>query len=64
MSERAGNKFVMLVGSNPGSEQSSVDGPDGYLVNFDETVERSFTVTFLDEDNAIYKSNANGFESK
>ena len=27
-----------------------------------ETVTRSFTVSFLDEDNALYKSNANGFE--
>ena len=29
---------------------------------FNETVTRSFNVQFLDEDNAIYKSNANGFE--
>jgi len=32
-------------------------------VAFGETVSRSFTVRFLDEDNALYKSNANGFES-
>lgn len=47
-----------------GTEQSSVEGADGYVVAFGETVSRSFTVSFLDEDNALFKSNANGFESR
>jgi hypothetical protein len=45
-----------------GMEQGAVDAVDGILVGFNETVTRSFNVQFLDEDNAIYKSNANGFE--
>ncbi len=62
--QRDGNRFVVLVGNSPtGAEQSSVEAADGYLVAFGETVSRSFTVSFLDEDNALFKSNANGFES-
>lgn len=61
--QRANNTFLMLVGADvDGVEQGSVDAVDGILVNFGETVTRSFTVQFLDEDNALYKSNANGFE--
>lgn len=61
--QREGNLFLVLVGAAPsGQEQSSVSGPDGLLVNVGETVTRGFTVTFVDEPNAIYKSNANGFE--
>ena len=61
--QREGNRFVVLVGASPtGAEQSSVDAADGYTVAFGETVSRSFTVSFLDEENALYKSNANGFE--
>lgn len=62
--QRDGNRFVVLVGDHPtGAEQSSVEGEDGYTVAFSETVSRTFDVAFLDEDNALYKSNANGFES-
>lgn len=63
--QRDGNRFVVLVGNSPtGAEQSSVEGSDGYVVAFGETVSRSFTLSFLDEDNALFKSNANGFESR
>ena len=63
--QREGNRFVVLVGNSPtGTEQSSVEGADGYVVAFGETVSRSFTVSFLDEENALFKSNANGFESR
>ena len=62
--QREGNRFLMLVGSSvTGVEQDSVDGDDGIWVDFGETVTRTFTVEFLDEDNALYKSNANGFET-
>jgi hypothetical protein len=61
--QRPNNLFLMLVGAAVnGMEQGAVDAVDGILVNFNETVTRSFNVQFLDEDNAIYKSNANGFE--
>jgi len=62
--QREGNGFLLLVGANPtGVEQDGINGPDGILVGFGETVERTFSVAFVDEDNAIYKSNANGFEN-
>ena len=62
--QRENNLFLLLVGAAVnGVEQGSVDADDGILVDFNETVTRSFTVQFLDEDNAIYKSNANGFEN-
>lgn len=61
--QRPNNTFLLLVGANvTGVEQGGIDGVDGILVNFNETVTRPFTVQFLDEDNVIYKSNANGFE--
>jgi hypothetical protein len=61
--QRPNNTFLVLVGANvTGVEQGGIDGVDGILVNFNETVTRPFTVQFLDEDNVIYKSNANGFE--
>lgn len=61
--QRENNMFLMLVGAAvSGLEQGAVDAVDGILVDFNETVTRSFNVQFLDEDNAIYKSNANGFE--
>lgn len=61
--QRENNLFLMLVGAAVnGMEQGAVDAVDGILVGFNETVTRSFNVQFLDEDNAIYKSNANGFE--
>lgn len=61
--QRENNQFLVLVGADvDGVEQGSIDAPDGILVGFEQTVTRSFTVEFLDEDNAIYKSNANGFE--
>jgi len=61
--QRANNQFLLLVGANVnGAEQGSIEAVDGILVNFGETVTRPFTVQFLDEDNALYKSNANGFE--
>ena len=63
--QREGNRFVVLVGNSPtGTEQSSVEATDGYVVAFGETVSRSFTLSFLDEDNALFKSNANGFETR
>ncbi len=62
--QRENNLFLLLVGAAVnGVEQGSVDADDGILVDFNETVTRSFSVQFLDEDNAIYKSNANGFEN-
>lgn len=62
--QRQNNQFLLLVGANVnGNEQGSIEAVDGILVNFNETVTRSFSVQFLDEDNAIYKSNANGFEN-
>lgn len=62
--QRPDNKFLLLVGANvTGNEQGSIEAVDGILVDFNETVTRSFSVQFLDEDNAIYKSNANGFEN-
>lgn len=61
--QRPNNQFLLLVGANVnGAEQGGVDAVDGILVNFNETVTRPFSVQFLDEDNVIYKSNANGFE--
>ena len=61
--QRDGNHFLMMVGAEvTGVEQDSVEGDDGILVEPGETVTRSFTVSYLDEDNALYKSNANGFE--
>jgi hypothetical protein len=61
--QRENNQFLVLVGADvDGVEQGSIDAPDGILVGFEQTVTRSFTVEFLDENNAIYKSNANGFE--
>jgi hypothetical protein len=61
--QRPNNQFLLLVGANVnGTEQGGVDAVDGILVNFNETVTRPFSVQFLDEDNVIYKSNANGFE--
>lgn len=62
--QRPDNQFLLLVGADvDGNEQGTVDAVDGILVNFNETVTRSFSVQFLDEDNALYKSNANGFEN-
>ena len=62
--QRENNLFLLLVGAAVnGVEQGAVDAVDGILVEFNETVTRPFTVQFLDEDNAIYKSNANGFEN-
>jgi len=61
--QRPENLFLILVGSNPsGVEQGNADGPDGYLVSPGEQVERSFAIQFVDQDNVLYKSNANGFE--
>lgn len=61
--QRENNMFLMLVGAAVnGMEQGSVEAVDGITVGFNETVTRTFNVQFLDEDNAIYKSNANGFE--
>lgn len=61
--QREGNRFVLLVGASvTGAEESSVDGDDGVLVGVGETVSQTFTVGWLDEDNALYKGNANGFE--
>ena len=63
--QREGNRFVVHVGNTPtGTEQSSVEAADGYVVAFGETVSRSFTLSFLGEDNALFKSNANGFETR
>ena len=62
--QRDGNRFIVVVGASPtGAEQGSVEAVDGYTMAFGETVSRSFTLSFLDEDNALFKSNANGFES-
>jgi len=61
--QRPNNQFLLLVGADvTGNEQGSVEAVDGILVNFNATVTRSFSVQFIDEDNALYKSNANGFE--
>jgi hypothetical protein len=54
----------VLVGAAPSdTEKTGLDGADGYLVGFEETVSRTFHVTYVDQDNVLYKSNANGFES-
>jgi hypothetical protein len=47
---RDNNLFLMLVGA-------AVSGMEPAA-----TVTRPFTVEFLDEDNALYRRNANGFE--
>jgi hypothetical protein len=61
--QRDGNRFVLLVGGSvTGAEESSVDGEDGVLVEVGETVSQTFSIGWLDEDNALYKGNANGFE--
>ncbi len=60
--QRPNNMFAILVGANPSETDGNTIDDKGYLVNFGETVSRTFHVTYFDEDNVLYKSNANGFE--
>ena len=55
------NTFKILVGQTPGAVLNNIDNAIDVYPN--QTITRTFTIQYINENNCIIKSNANGFEN-